>query len=525
MFRSIRTNKKQSAILRRLFAVSRPIHKWAGLVLALFLVWMSISGILLNHPGMISGISVPKSLVPPQYHLDNWSRSALTDAAYFEGRPDEIYIGGRMGIWESRDSGRSFRPFMNGEFPESAYYRKTRDILATDLPGGDIIFAATSGGLYAMFDGKWQELIGGEDFKKVMIAGDRLLAFSENFIYQSGFDNIDFKKIETSRHEPDKRITLIDLFFELHGGHAWRLPGRLLYDLAGIVIIFLSISAIYIWIFPRKWKPKFLQKPDFRRLFKYFFKYHLKLGIIFAFVIFLIAGTGLFMRPPLLVALIGGSIPAEYYPGIRHDNPWHSRIRNAMHDPHENRIIIDATDGYWTAPDDFSAPFRKSEPPVAIFPMGATVFLTLEGGDYLIGSFLGLFRIDRESGEITDKIAGGEAKIGSSARPGDNLVTGYFRFGDEEYVNTHYSGLLSLNGETDKFQMPREMSESYRMPLWNFMFELHNGRIFNDIIGGWYILVIPLGSLLFLLIALTGVFDWIVIKLKRRAARNQAAQR
>lgn len=48
-------------------------------------------------------------------------------------------------------------------------------------------------------------------------------------------------------------------------------------------------------------------------------------------------------------------------------------------------------------------------------------------------------------------------------------------------------------------------------------FEIHNGRFFKDWIGGFYILIIPLGSLLYVLIILSGVYDWFYIKVLKNA--------
>jgi hypothetical protein len=38
------------------------------------------------------------------------------------------------------------------------------------------------------------------------------------------------------------------------------------------------------------------------------------------------------------------------------------------------------------------------------------------------------------------------------------------------------------------------MIVGYRMPLWNFRFETHNGRIVRDWLGGSYFLVSLLGA-------------------------------
>lgn len=39
-----------------------------SLALILFLMWMSLSGVLMNHPDLIAGIYVPRLFVPLQYH-------------------------------------------------------------------------------------------------------------------------------------------------------------------------------------------------------------------------------------------------------------------------------------------------------------------------------------------------------------------------------------------------------------------------------------------------------------------------
>lgn len=54
------------------------------------------------------------------------------------------------------------------------------------------------------------------------------------------------------------------------------------------------------------------------------------------------------------------------------------------------------------------------------------------------------------------------------------------------------------------------------MPLWNYLFEIHNGRFFKDLVGDWYLLIIPLGSLLFILITLSGVYDWLYLRVLRK---------
>ena len=43
----------------------------------------------------------------------------------------------------------------------------------------------------------------------------------------------------------------------------------------------------------------------------------------------------------------------------------------------------------------------------------------------------------------------------------------------------------------------------------DYVFEIHNGRFFKGILGEWYILLLPLGSLLLVFITMSGVIDWL----------------
>lgn len=521
---------------RRIFKMSKGIHKWLGLMLILFLVWMSASGILLNHPEWIAGLSVPGWLVPPQYFPENWNRSALIDLTYAADSPDILYVGGKYGLWRSTNGGKDFQPF-EAHFEPSFYYKKTKDLYLDDGTH-PFLLAATDGGLWLhdLKSESWQPLKLGterEAVRRILTVKDRLLVFSESNAYMASgeYPDFQFQKMEWSRLELDRRITLVDLFFNLHDGRIWGLPGKLLFDLAGVVIIFLSISAFYIWYFPNKMRyfkkrKKAIDVPRQSRFYRVFLKYHLRLGILLAGILFIIAGTGFFMRPPLLALIAEGSVPASAYPGLLPKNPWHEKVHNVLFDAVENKLIINCTDGTWVGPADFSAPFVQQELDVPIFVMGATVFEAYGQGGYLVGSFNGLFHWERSTARPFDLMRGEYARDWSNVRPDDFMVTGYFRTPQgNEWITTHEQGLIPLPGqETDpnRFLMPEALKHSWRMPLWNFMFELHNGRIFKDWIGGWYILLVPLGALFFLLIIISGVFDWFFLKLLKRKLNKKA---
>jgi hypothetical protein len=156
--------------------------------------------------------------------------------------------------------------------------------------------------------------------------------------------------------------------------------------------------------------------------------------------------------------------------------------------------------------------------------MGPTVFEAYGQGGYLIGSFNGLFHLERSTNRPVDMLNGNYLSEWSNIQPADYMITGYFKTpSGKEYISTHEQGLmaipLNVQSESKRFAMPKEVRYEYRMPLWNFMFELHNGRIFKDWLGGFYILIVPLGSLLFVLIIFSGVYDWLILWLLKRRTR------
>ncbi len=511
-------------MIRSLFNKSKWVHKYFGLGIILFLMWMSVSGILLNHPDLIANVSVPGWLVPEQYHIKNWNRSSMVSLVYSRRDSNLVFAGGTRGVWRSLDGGRTFERYENN-FPQSLYYKKTRHLYLQEDVQPNYLLAATDGGLYVndLQSGQWRSVTLGrqrEAVKKILRVKGNLLVFTESNVYQSPLNTLNFRKKTMPRAGVERTVSLVDLFFHLHDGRIWGLPGKLLFDLAGLIIFFLSLSAFYIWYFPQKlrWRrhrnrPK--SPKERTKLFQVMFKYHLKLGIWAAAILLLIGATAFFMRPPFLAIIAEGSIPAGWYPGLLAENPWQEKIHNALYDAVEDKIIINASDGNWVAEADFSQPFEPYDLNAPLFVMGASVFDAYGTGGYLIGSFNGIYHLERATGNAVNMQTGEIAKNWSNVRPAKYMVTGYFKTPlGEEFITAHEQGLLPLGSfsREDRFQMPIELAEDGSLPLWNYMFEIHNGRFFKGMIGEWYILIAPLGALLFVIISLTGIYDWLFLK-------------
>ena len=158
-------------MLKNIFKKTKWIHKWFGLLLILFLIWMSFSGILLNHPDWIAGLSVPGKFVPASYIPENWNRSSMISMVFSQKDSNLVFAGGKQGIWCSEDGGESFFRFENG-FEESSYYKKTKHLYLSESEE-EYLLAAADGGLFLndLSDEAWQKVdlgSGREAVRKIM---------------------------------------------------------------------------------------------------------------------------------------------------------------------------------------------------------------------------------------------------------------------------------------------------------------------------------------------------------------------
>ncbi|PKL84751.1 MAG: hypothetical protein CVV22_11225 [Ignavibacteriae bacterium HGW-Ignavibacteriae-1] len=507
--------------MKRLYRISKFLHKYSSLTLIVFLIWMSISGILMNHPELISGLSIPYKYLPDNYSAHNWARSTLNNVQFSNDEPKLAYIGGFEGVWKTTDAGVNFSSLNVEGLPDSRYYRRVKSMMLTDIDGKELLLAGTYGGLY-FYDkniNKWTNIeLGGKNprIAKVLSYKDSIAVFSESnaFISHASLP-LNFQQSDLRRFDDNNKLTMVEFMFSLHTGELWGLPGKLLFDVAGLILLFLAISGFFLWITPKKsvFKLKLLEKYRKSRwtLYKFFTKYHLKLGIYSAVILFIFGLTGFFMRPPMIAVIFGSDIDKSWILGMDKSNPWNHRIRNAMYDEKRDKFIIDTKDGYWVSESGLRGFYTKQAPPAPIFAMGATVLETDYAGNHLLGSFAGLFKVNYE-GDIVDVATGKPPYNVAALRPGTNLVTGYFATPDgEEYIATHFAGLMPANkkaADSDKFIMPEHILNTAELPFWNFLFELHNGRIFQAILGPYHMLLIPLASLIFMILIITGVFDW-----------------
>jgi hypothetical protein len=149
--------------------------------------------------------------------------------------------------------------------------------------------------------------------------------------------------------------------------------------------------------------------------------------------------------------------------------------------------------------------------------MGVTVFEKIDSYKYLVGSFEGLFVWNSQSGEVIDYVKKQPYVTPTSlGKPiGDYLVSGFTRdFKNQEYFFDYDKGATNINGAERFPYLPRKVIDESPISLWNVALEIHTGRIYQSLIGDFYVLIVPLMGMIVLFILISGFIVWLKIRNK-----------
>ncbi|MHB8765631.1 MAG: PepSY-associated TM helix domain-containing protein [Deferrisomatales bacterium] len=341
----------------------------------------------------------------------------------------------------------------------------------------------------------------------LLAADGRVLALTRDRLYRAGAEWPPRFADATPARAPEaaRRIPLFRLVFHLHSGEVWGLAGRLAVDALGLVLAFLCLTGVWFWWRKRRGT---LARGAGGRLARRGLGWHLKLGLWSSPLLLFVTLTGIFQRPPFLVAIAPASYPASAHPAPVDPNPWHDLLRKALHDPVRQTLVLATADGFFEGPADLSAPFAPlaGGPPVSV--MGATVMRRDPGGHYWVGSMSGLYGWDRETDWVVDAFTGAPPRPSNRGPVGDHLVMGLVDDGAGGFWVADYEhGLRAGVGRAAPPPMPRELAGGGRISLWHALFELHNGRLFGFLLGWWSWVVVPLGGLAVAAVVASGVVD------------------
>ena len=232
---------------------SRQWHRWLGLLAALPLLWLAISGVLLNHAATIG---LNDRMVTSGWILRHYNQLP-------EGDPVGVLVGDRViAGWDGLLFLDSKQLPIQGEL-KSAAALKGQLVVATDEEIG-------------IFDGS-DELVleldelslPGVPVEGVSVQEDRLLVFSQSQWYQLSEDFFTFEEfselvsstppaplesalreelseaIQTRRGMPLSRVIL-----DAHSGSLFGWPGWVLTDLTAVSVVILTVLGLKL--FPKR---------------------------------------------------------------------------------------------------------------------------------------------------------------------------------------------------------------------------------------------------------------------------------
>ena len=495
-------------------------HKWISVVFTLFIVLFSISGIILNHRELLSGVDVSRNLLPAQYEYKNWNNAAVKSTLKLNN--DSILIYGNIGIWLTDSIHNGFSDFNNG-FPIGIDNRKIDKLFRTNK---NELLAGTLFGLYkySFSEKKWNKInlpIHEKRIVDIIQKQDTIMVLSRSHLLKT--TNIsDFEIITLPNPENyDNKVGLFKTLWVIHSGEIYGEAGKILVDLVGLIFAFLSISGLTVFFNRIKVKKPQIsvnQKVKKLKTNKWFLKWHNKLGWIMLVFLLITASTGIFLRPPFLIAIANAKVNKIPFSELDTDNAWFDQLRRILYDTENNRFLIATSEALYYSDDNFQSELKKFnyQPPISV--MGVNVFRKFAPNTYLIGSFEGLFLWNSETGEVFDYIKKEVYKRPKrKSRPiGEFMVTAY----SNDFYNSEIFFDYNFGAQSSgiNFKSMPEKIASQSISLWETALEIHTGRIFQFILGDFYILIVPLTGLSLLFILISGFVVW--YKLFRKSSKK-----
>lgn len=498
-------------------------HKWGGLIFSFFFILFALSGIFLNHRKEISGLEINRSWLPSSYHYNKWNNGAVKGTLKLS--PDSILMYGGAGVFLTDSLMNSVNLYNKG-IKEGADNQIVGNIAKTT---NGSLFAVTTFDLYSLDreDDKWNNMSGlldtDERLSDIQSKGDTLVVLSRSHLFVATPPYKQFTKIELKApYGYKKKATLFRTMWTLHSGELFHLPGKLFVDLLGVVSIILCVTGIIITFFPKIMKRRKKAKAETKRLgnvLKKSFKLHNKLGL--SLLIFLIALvlSGMFLRPPLLIAIIRSKVATIPGTILHSENPWFDKLRCIRYDDSANEWMFYSSEGFYGMSDfDVQPKELRYSPPVSV--MGVNVLEKHESGVWIVGSFSGLFYWSKETGNSIDAYTMMPAMVKRGGPPTfTNAVAGYSADLMGVPVAFDYTvGAKPLKRSAIDMEMPDYITRNSKMSLWHLCLEIHVGRIYSPIIGMFSDVFVFLAGLMGLSILITGYF-----MIRRRQKKQKPA--
>lgn len=495
----------------------RKLHKWPGIIIAIFAIHFAISGIIMNHRSLFSGVEVTRKLLPGSYEYKNWNQAAVRGGLSIGN--DSLLFFGNIGTWIKTNN--SYIDYNQG-FPKGIDSRKINQIIRYK----NKLVAATQFGLFQRESNSTEWLsvpvpLSGQRPVDLLIKQDTLVILTRgSFIKSADLNHFEIITLPSPEGYSND-VGMFNTLWELHSGELFGVIGKLLVDLLGFVTILLSVTGLIHFFLP-KWMSRRKKitgtTGTLPATFRLNLRWHNMVGYLF--VLFLVINTtaGIFLRPPLLIPIINqkvGIIPGSH---LDNNNPWYDKLRKAAWNQQLGIYILSTSDGFYAADEKLKASMVRfySQPPVSL--MGCNVLEPIDTTKYLIGSFSGIYIWDAGTGAVSDFYTdkGYQAPVGMSKPVSDHMVAGYIRdSNNQQWIFDYNHGIEEKNGGAI-WEMSAAIKAESPISLWNLSLEIHTGRILEPFIGILYLLYIPIAGICVLMVLISGFMVWLLAKRKKK---------
>ena len=510
----------------------RWVHKWGGLFFTLFLIIFALSGIVLNHRVALSEVDVPRSVLPPEYRMEHWNLGAVKGTLRVSS--DSILLYGENGLWLTDSSRACFSRFERG-MRSGADNRLVANVVRTH---SGQLFAVTTFDAYQWNHStqSWQRLTErfapSDRMTDAAVKGDTLVlqSRSELFLATAPYTHFERIHLKAPTNAPLGRFTFRTLWM-LHSGELFGAWAQYFVDFLGVILIVLCLTGVVLAFFPKLLKRQRKRQPEgksvLRRVFKFSLQLHNKLGVYLLAFLLLLTVTGMFLRPPLLVAIARLRHQPLALTHEHNPNPWWDNLRMIRYDRHHHRWLLQTPFGFFTTSNLHSAPTKLDhEPPVGF--MGTNVLQQEDADHWIAGSFSGLYRWNARTGEswnlytgqryvapkhqgipdFTYSVSGYSTDLGARPVVFDYNRGAEYALGGAQKAAVGDDGQESVCYERADFSVMPEQVQDGRLSLWRVALETHTGRIYTFLPNIVIQLFIFLSGTFLLTVLISGFIVW-----------------
>lgn len=483
----------------------RWLHKWAGLVAALWLIVLGGTGLVLDHPEWRrpNQATVPESWGSPD--LTRFIRVTYMRQILVDSSNSSHWLGGsERGLWSSVDGGTSWRPV---NFEGIEYSPQILALAAHPDDGFGRALVGTDEGIWQLSPrGNADFLMLREHRINALSAGpasSEVVGVSDHsrvFVFDTATDKISWPIMQPVEPVISGAVTLNRYVLNMHFGHgiAEGKYGVLINDYSGIAMVILGVSGFSFWFVRRRWrrKPSASTPQRKKRISAWLFRSHAPIiGILAIVPIFYVSVTGIFGDHIRAIYKWSESVtvPAPLVPAGFSMRSLQGDIQDIVVNPADaDGLIIATRKGLYTSGDGGQHWLRDDRLPIQKADYGNSLNLFRVADTLFLGAGLEANYVSQDGGSTWAVVAGPFTGISSGA------------YADGTWYLKNSQGVFAGDSVTDMQQAPVKPPPLTGMPLFLFLADVHTGHA----IAPWFPWVNDFVALLALILVISGPVIW-----------------